>query len=430
MPRRNIFLLAAVALVALLCYERVQKTPYGRVLANAMNTIESQYFEPVKESTLFENAMRGMIHELDPNSAYFSPEQIKHFRESIDLQFEGVGMEVAIDPETKRLTVLSPLAGSPAYAAGVLAGDAILRIDDNSTQGMSLHDAVGLLRGRPGTSVTLTVLHKGQEKPVDVTIARGKIQAESVRGDTRNADGSWNFLLEGHNRIGYIRIDSFIENTPVEMDNALTWLSKNKMQGLILDLRDDPGGYLGAAIQVCDELLPSGTIVSVRRRGGQISETYSATGDGRFTHFPIAVLINGNTASAAEIVAACLQDNHRASIFGQRSFGKGTVQEVIDLEKGCGAMKITTASYWRPNGKNIHRDKDAGPNSEWGVLPDKRGTVELSDDQQNQWRQWRARRDGLPSPNKNDTAQNGQKPFVDQVLLKAVKYIQQEATGQ
>jgi carboxyl-terminal processing protease len=426
MPRRNLFLLIAVTFVALLCYERVQKTPYGRVLANAMATIENQYLEPVKESTLFEKAMDGMIGDLDPNSVYITPAELQEFNQSIDLQFEGVGMEVAMDPETKQLTVLSPMAGSPAYQAGILAGDSILRIDGNSTQGMSLHDAVGLLRGRPGTSVTLTILHQGQDEPVAISIVRGKIQAESVRGDTRNADGSWNFFLEGHNQIGYIRIDSFTDKTAEEMERALMWLSSHDMRGLVLDLRDDPGGYVGAAVHVCDELLSSGTIVTVRRRGGQISHTYTASGQGQFTGFPVAVLVNGHSASAAEIVAACLQDNHRAKVFGQRTYGKGTVQQVIDLEKGCGAMKITTASYWRPSGKNIHRAKDAGPKSDWGVLPDKDCIVEMTDDEQNDWRQWRAHRDGFQPSGKNGAVKNGVKPFVDHPLVRAVEYLEKE----
>ena len=185
MPRRNLLVLVAVTLVALLCYQRVQKNPYGHVLANAMTTIENRYIEPVQASKLFERAMDGMLDKLDDNSAYITPADLQEFQQSIDLQFEGVGMEVALDPQTKQLMVLSPLAGSPAYKAGIRAGDKILRIGADSTQGMSLRDAVGLLRGKPGTPVTLTVLHEGEEKPTEITIVRGTIQVDSVRGDTR-----------------------------------------------------------------------------------------------------------------------------------------------------------------------------------------------------------------------------------------------------
>ena len=429
MPRRNLLVLLTVTLVALLCYQRVQKTPYGRVLAEAMNIIENRYLDPVEASALFEKAMDGMVGELDENSAYVTPADLQKFHQHIDLQFEGVGMEVAMEPDTKQLIVLSPLTGSPAYKAGILAGDTILRINDDSTQGMSLRDAVGLLRGPPGTSVALTVLHKGEEKTTEITIVRGKIQVDSIRGDTRNADGSWNFFLDGYDRIGYIRINNFSDETAEEMQRALQWLTAHKMRGLVLDLRDDPGGYLGAAVEVCDALLPSGVIVTIRRRGGQIARSYAASGEGQFTDFPVAVLINDKTASAGEIVAAALQDHDRAAVFGQRSYGKGTIQEIIDLEKGCGAMKITTASYWRPSGKNIHRPTDAGPESDWGVSPDEGREVTIDDDQQNRWRQWRARRDGYQSAPKNGNAKNGDEPFVDQALVRAVEYVEKEASS-
>ena len=166
--------------------------------------------------------------------------------------------------------VLSPLAGSPAYRAGIRAGDRILRIGEASTQGMSLPDAVGLLRGKPGDPVTLTVLHEGENQPTEIKIVREKIQIDTVLGDTRNADGSWNFFLQGDDRIGYVRITSFTDKTADELEKALTWLSAHDMRGLVLDLRDDPGGYITAAVDVCDMLLPSGVIVTVRRRDGRI----------------------------------------------------------------------------------------------------------------------------------------------------------------
>ena len=167
------------------------------------------------------------------------------------------------------------------------------------------------------------------------------------------------------------------------------------MRGLVLDLRDDPGGYLNAAIDVCDMLVPSGVIVTTRGRDGRISHTYAASGDAPFTDFPMAVLINQNSASAAEIVAACLQDHHRAVIVGQRSYGKGTIQEIIDLESGCGAMKLTTASYWRPSGQNIARPHNAGPEDTWGVTPDEGYEVAVKDDDFNRWQLWRFHRDAV-----------------------------------
>lgn len=432
MPRRNLLVLVLATLLALLCYQRVQKNPYGRVMANAITRIESRALEPVGALKLFEGAMDGMLGKLDDYSAYISPADLNAFHETIDQEFGGVGMEVALDPQTKQIMVLSPLVGSPAYKAGIRAGDKILRIDRDSTQGMSLKDAVGLLRGKPGDPVTLTVQHEGEVKPVEVKIVRDRIQVDTVLGDTRNADGSWNFFLEGHDRIGYIRIGSFTDKTLGEMRRALAWLQEHRMRGLVLDLRDDPGGYLDAAVEICDLLIPSGVIVTTRRRDGQISRTYKASGKGVFTDFPIAVLVNQQTASAAEILAACLQDHHRAVVVGQRSYGKGTIQEVMDLEQGCGAMKITTASYWRPSGKNIHRPHDAGEKADWGVSPDEGYKVMPTGDEQTRWRVWRAHRDAVPSAAKNSFVENGKKkngdePFIDRPLAKGVEYVEKEA---
>jgi carboxyl-terminal processing protease len=430
MPRRNLFLLVAMMVAALLCSQRVQRNRYGRVLADAISIIEDRYVEPIQASKLFEDAMKGMVDKLDHNSAYIPQADSEEFHNSIDLQLEGVGMEVGLDPQTKQLIVLSPLAGAPAYQAGIRAGDRILRINADSTQGMSLQDAIGLLRGTPGSSVTLTVLHEGDKQPVEITIARSKINVESVRGDTRNADGSWNFFLETNPRIGYIRIVSFTDKTAGELERALDWLSSHDMQGLVLDLRDDPGGYVRAAVDVCDMLIPSGVIVTVRHRGGKISRTHTASGQGRFTDLFMAVLINDKTASAAEIVSACLQDHHRAAIVGQRSHGKGTIQEVIRLEKDCGSMKFTTASYWRPSGKNINRPAKADDKADWGVSPDAGCTIAFTEDEQNKRRLWRGRRDAVETAAKKQAAEKEPgEPFVDRQLLRAVECVEKEAAG-
>jgi carboxyl-terminal processing protease len=415
--------------VALLCYQRVQRTPYGRVLANAISKIESQYLEPIEAADLFEGAMDGMIDRLDDNSAYITPGELKDFNETLDQQFEGVGMEVAIDPDTKQLMVLSPLVGSPAYKVGIRAGDRILRIGRDSAQGMSLKDAVSLLRGKVGSPVTLTILHEGEKKPVEITIVRDQITVDTVLGDARNADGSWNFFLEGRDRIGYVRVTSFTDQTADELERALDWLTEHDMRGLVLDLRDDPGGYLDAAVDVCDLLIPSGLIVTTRGRNGRINRTYAAGGQARFTDFPMAVLINQHSASAAEIVAACLQDNRRAVIVGQRSYGKGTIQELTPLEDGCGALKLTTASYWRPNGRNIQRPANAGPKADWGVSPNEGFQVDMSAEEQNQWRLWRARHDVATPNHKNSTGEKAAKPFVDRQLVRAVECVEKAEDG-
>ncbi len=432
MPRRNLIVLLGVTVVALLCYQRVQKGRYGRVLAEAMHTIEKRYVEPVPSSQLFEAAVDGMVGTLDEHSSYIKPSDLKKFHETIDQRFVGVGMEVAQDPRTGELKVFSPLVDSPAFRAGIRAGDTVLRIGDDSTRGISPGDAVGLLRGKPGDAVTLTVLHEGQTKPETVRIVRETINAPTVRGDRRRPDGSWDFFLEGHDRIGYVRITSFTDETPDEFQEALNELTERGMRGLVLDLRDNPGGYLDAAIDVCDMLLDSGTIVTTRQRDGHINKKYTASREGEFTDFPMAVLINGQSASAAEIVAACLQDNRRAVVVGQRSYGKGSVQEIMPLEKGCGALKITTASYWRPSGKNIQRPRKGADTSTWGVSPDDGFKVPLGDEEENHWRVWRAHRDSV-EVGSHDAASahagetEGSAPFFDRPLARAVEYVEKEA---
>ena len=239
------------------------------------------------------------------------------------------------------------------------------------------------------------------------------VQDASVIGDTRNPDGSWNFFLAGHDKIGYLRITDVTEHTVDELRQALAWMTDKGMRGLVLDLADDPGGYLAAAVDICDLLIASGEIVTTRGRGGKIRESYFADGKAPFTDFPIAVIVNQDSASAAEIIAACLQDNDRAVVVGQRSYGKGTVQELIDLEPGCGAMKLTTASYWRPSGKNIQRPHKDGDKGDWGVSPNKGFEVKLTDDELQRWEEWRQQRHDHQSLAEKTQPKNEPKPFVD-----------------
>jgi carboxyl-terminal processing protease len=429
MPRRNLYLLFAAVLVSVVCHQKVQKNRYGSGLTEVLDLIEHRALEPVSGSDLFAGAMEGMTGKLDEYSGYIAPEPYQEFQETMDQEFGGVGIEVMQDPGTKQLLVTSPLAGTPAYDAGIRAGDKILRINGQTTQGMSLQETVRRMRGKKGEPVTLTVLHEGAQKPEDVSIVRAVIHVDSVLGDTRNGDGSWNYFLAGSDHIGYLRINSFGEKTAEETGEALKGLSKQGMRGLILDLRDNPGGLVDAAVKVCDLFIDSGVIVTTRSRGGEICHTYSATTTGLYTKVPLAVLVNKYSASASEIVAACLQDYHRAVIVGQRTWGKGTVQEVIDLDEGQGALKLTTASYWRPSGRNIHRAKDAGDSDAWGVLPSPGYEVVVAGAELGDWVRWRRRRD--LSKAGADADHHGEKapPFVDRPLAKAVGYIEKQCGG-
>ena len=374
MPRRNVVILIAVAVISLACGLKADR--FSSVLSYAMREIRGRYLDDVDQRVLFEGAMDGMVRRLDSefddkHSAYIRPEKLRAFEETLSQEFGGVGMQVALAPQTEQLTVILPLPGSPAEKAGVLAGDRILRIDGQSTEGLSLPDAVRLLHGETGTSVVLTVLHKGQDEAVDIKIVRAVIQVDTVVGHGRDGDGSWKFFLEGENKIAYVQIRSFADNTADEMREVMQRLVDDGLRGLVLDLRGDPGGFLDQAVKVCDMFVDEGVIVSTRRRHDQIFRVFNAEAEDTLPDFPMAVLVDGYTASAAEILAACLQDHRRAAVVGQRTFGKGTIQELIELESKYGMLKLTTGTYWRPSEKDINRRKADKEEDDWGVRPDK-----------------------------------------------------------
>jgi len=425
MPRRNLYLLLIVGLVSLVCYHKVQKNRYGQILADVMNEVERRYVEPVSAGELFEGSVRGMLSKLDDYSAYLTPRQMTELEESLEQQFGGIGVEISTDPKTRQVIVLSPMVGGPAYEAGVRAGDQILRIDGTTIQGLSLKDVHDRIRGKPGQPVVLTVMHEGQSTPHDLPIVRAIIRVDTVLGDRRRADGTWDFLLPGKPRLGYVRIVSFGERTAQEVKAALVQLTQQPLEGLILDLRSDPGGLLEQAVEVCRLFVEPGAIVTIRGRNGVVRRAYEADAPGEFRGFPIAVLVNNYTASAAEIVAACLQDQGRAVIVGQRTFGKGSVQEIIQLGEARGSIKLSTATYWRPSGRNIQRPRSDGDKDDWGVLPDKGYQVAVDDAEHEKWLQWRKARD---SRSANPAADDQDPRQADRVLAKAVEYLQEAMT--
>jgi len=434
MPRRNVWLLGVLIVVCLACYARVHR--YGRILSFAMDQVSRRALEAVDERKLFEGALEGMMAQLqDPHSVYIPPKALEEVEQSIDQRFVGVGIEVTLDPHTKQLTVATPLFGSPAQEAGIRPGDRILSIDGKSTHGVSDRQAAEMIRGREGTAVVLTVQHEGEDKPVDIRIVRAEVRMDTVLGYSRGADGSWNYFLDGHDRIGYVRIISFGKQTDLELQQTLRGLRADGMKGLVLDLRNDPGGLLESAVAVCDLFIGSGVIVTTRVRDGSIRRSYEAHQEGTLPDFPLAVLVNHDSASAAEIVAACLQDHRRGVIVGERTYGKGTVQEIIDLQADQGALKLTTASYWRPSGKNINHGKDEDESAEWGVLPDPGYEVPLDAEKRVRLIRWRAEHDAFHAP-KVFPAKNGppaarqarSQTDVDPQLVKALQYVEQEIT--
>jgi carboxyl-terminal processing protease len=425
MPLRNLILILLTVVVSYACYDRADRNRYASTVAQAMDVINENYLEAVNYRDLYENAMEGMAGGLDPYSGYIPPNDYGYFTQQLEQEFGGIGILVEFGRETRRPTVTSPLVDTPAARAGVRAGDIILAIDGLDTADISFRETVQMIRGKPGDIVRLMVLHVGEDEPVELEIERAIIPVESVLGDVRWDDGSWDFRLEHEPRITYIRLVTFGDDTVDELERALR---DANAEALVLDLRDNAGGLLTAAVGVCDLFLDEGMIVSIRGRDGEIRDRSEANPNSVIgSDVPMAVLVNGFSASASEIVAACLQDHGRAKVVGQRTWGKGTVQNVIELEGGSAAIKLTTASYWRPSGENIHRMSDADDSDQWGVIPDEGFEVTLTDEQADEIRKVRQQRDtvilmdnGDPAP--SDPSASKHRPD-DPQLRRAIDYL-------
>ncbi len=353
-----------------------------KVFVDTFEQIDRNYVTQVDRRELMEAAMRGMLLKLDPYSSYIENKELRSFNEHVDQEFGGIGIQVGIEERSHQLTVMTPLPDTPAYKAGVLAGDRILEIDDKLTaefpEGRELESAVSLMRGKPGAIVKIKLQHLGSEKPETIEIARAVIKTATVQGDHYNAKGEWSYMIDEQEKIGYIRLTSFGRNSAEEVHDVLIKLQKEGMRGLILDMRFNPGGLLTAATAIADFFISSGVIVSTKGRNTE-EHVVKAKKAGTFSGFPMVVLVNRYSASASEIVSACLQDHKRAIIIGERTWGKGSVQNVIELEGGKSALKLTTASYHRPSGKNIHRFPKAAESDEWGVMPDEGYNLKMTD---------------------------------------------------
>lgn len=394
-----------------------------KTLVDALDQVDRNYFTEVNRRELIESAIRGMLTKLDPYSSYMGPEEVREFRANLAAEFGGVGIQIAAD--NGQLTILSPIHGTPAYRAGLLAGDRILEIDGQDTDGIGIDEAVNRLKGDVGAAVTLTITHPGEETKRKVTLVREKIHLDTVLGDHRGTDGTWEFMLDPKRRIGYIRLTAFSSDTAAQLQQVLTRLEAAKLRGLILDLRFNPGGLLSAGIEVSDLFVAEGRIVSTKGRNSP-ERTWDARKEGTFSGFPMVVLVNRFSASSSEIVAACLQDHKRAVVIGERTWGKGSVQNVIELEGGKSVLKLTTASYRRPNGKNIHRFPEAKPTDEWGVMPDAGFEIELGQKEMLELIQNRRIRDILKPSAATGKTEKEPAAFADRQLQAAVKYLDSE----
>lgn len=384
-----------------------------RQFADTLDQVDRNYVKEIDRTELIEAAIEGMLSKLDQHSDYISPDEIEDFRGQVDNEFGGIGVQVSI--EEGEVLVISPVYGSPAYRQGVISGDVITKVDGNSIKGVNLEEAVKQMKGKIGTNVVITVRHPDGEE-ADITIRRSIIRLETVLGDRRKDDDTWDFFIDREAKIGYIRLNAFSQFTARDLRNALNELYRDDVKGLILDLRFNPGGLLASAIQICDFFIPEGRIVSTEGRNTE-PQIWDARRRGTFDSIPIAVLINRYSASASEVVSACLKDHDKAVVIGERSFGKGSVQNVINLEGGQSALKLTTAAYYRPSGKNIHRGQDSTEEDEWGVKPSEGYEVKMTQREMRQYLIDRQERDLLKEPD------GDAKPFEDKQLQKAIEYI-------
>ena len=310
------------------------------IFGEVMERTKASYVEEQTDKQLIESALNGMLTALDPHSSYLNEEDFKYMNEQTSGKFGGLGIEITM--ENGVVKVISPIDDTPAAKAGIQAGDFITDIDGQTVIGLTLNEVVSKLRGKPGTKVKITV-RRTNEKPFDVTLTRDEIKVKSVKNEIKNDD------------ILYVRISAFNEDIDKDIIKAFNDADKklkNKLSGLVIDVRNNPGGLLDQAVKVSDLFLEQGEIVSTRSRNEEDTIKYSATAGDIARGLPIVVMINEGSASASEIMAGALQDHHRAIILGQKSFGKGSVQTVIPL-RNKGAMRITTARYYTPSGRSI-----------------------------------------------------------------------------
>jgi carboxyl-terminal processing protease len=376
MRRTSLVLLGAVAGIAMTLLATQPRTMFSITRAKAMaadtyrdlnlfgdvfERVRADYVEVPDDSKLVESAISGMLAGLDPHSSYMDAKSFRDMQVETSGEFGGLGMEVTM--EDGLIKVVAPIDETPAAKAGILANDIITKIDDDQLQGMPLNQAVEKMRGPVNTKIKLTIMRKGQDKPIEISLMRDIIRVRSVRSAVQGDD------------VGYIRITQFTEKTTEGLKKAITDIttkvSNDKLKGYILDLRNNPGGLLDQAISVSSAFIQRGEIVSTRGRNPEETQRFTAKGGDLTKSKPVIVLINGGSASASEIVAGALQDFKRATILGTRSFGKGSVQTIIPLGSNNGALRLTTARYFTPSGRSIQAK---------GIVPDIEVLQDVPDD--------------------------------------------------
>ncbi len=436
MPPRNLLILFLAAVVSYACYVRGEQNPYARYVADGLTAIEDGALDPVPNRELFDAAMEGMVGALrargDAHSQYLPEEEATPLRTDIRQQFGGIGVRIGFEGDPPQLVIVGPPdAGTPADRANLLPGDRILAIDLQPTESMSMTDVLARMRGQPGTTLKLSIQHEHATQPRSIELVREVIEIESILGDRRDDDGRWIFRLESDPRIAHLRIILFGDRTAAEFAATLEQVTADGAAAVALDLRDNAGGALDAAVAVCEMFLPDEkAIVETRGRNHTLRQRYATSADGRWLDLPVAVLVNRNSASAAEIVAACLQDHDRAVVGGERTYGKGTVQQLIPLETGRSLLKLTWASFWRPSGQRIHRPLDTAEDQTWGVMPDSGYQLPLTPEKYLEFQKHRASRDTMRRGPAAQVAETGEPDadadYIDEQLQLAVEHLRGE----
>ena len=380
------------------------------------------------------HSLHSMLHKLDKHTDYIDPDTIKKLDDDIRGHFYGIGVQIRKNNTKDMLQVVTPIRNSPAYKAKIFANDVITTIvrevdsdgkplakpETISTKGMSTEDAVKKILGKEGTKIKLIIQREGSEKPIEFNLIRGKVEVESVLGIKRNEDDTWNYVVDPENKICYVRLTQFSHNTHRDLENVMKKLSKAGIKGFILDLRFNPGGLLDSAVKISDMFMDDGLIVSIRPRNGP-ETSYIGKSDGSYTTFPMVCLVNGGSASASEIVSAALQDHGRAIVVGSRSYGKGSVQTIHPFETG-GKLKLTTATFWRPNGRNLNRTSTSGKDEdEWGVTPNESFVLKLNAKELNDLQEFQREHEIIHRPDHRTSESLG--AFRDRQMEMALDYL-------
>ncbi len=470
MPLRNLAWLiavpAAVALALALSYSAPPPDKDYRLvrqIVDVLAVVDENYVRELNDDDrqkLIEDMIDGGLHQLDPHSEYLNEKQLKEFETASEGAFGGVGIVLGIDADTKFLKVEHPMPGTPAYDGGVVAGDLIVKVGSTSTEGITIEQARKLITGEVGSNVTLTIRRAGRNPTdFDVVLTRGRVEIHPVAGATRRTDdpAKWEWFVDPQFKIALIRIRTFSElvagdgKAGGELQAAIAEIEQAGGRAIILDLRGNLGGLLDQAVKVSDLFLTEGKIVSTRDRRNS-ERVFSAKADG--TMFvpkpgeprPIAILVDGQSASASEIVTAALQDHNRAIVVGGRTYGKGSVQRTFEVSKDPAAkIKLTVETYWRPSGQNIDRPRaPKGNPDEWGVKPNAGFDVPVSDAEYERWADETWRLDwvagnpsivGMNPPKAPFPKRPGKRlydasqPYEDKVLNRALQHLRKELGG-